>query len=161
MKKINLIPCAIALCLLTSMGASFAAAGPAVVTTNTMTPHAPVMIPMMSEDTVCPAPYTKSTQGYDVSKGESQCIKTAGTCADGYVSQRNDQNGQLTCTPAAALAAPPGWSPAAGQGVYVFNSIPQPMVKCPKATKDWQWGTHYFKESWNRMGCIANLKPAY
>jgi len=59
------------------------------------------------------------------------------------------------------LAVPLGWSPAAGHGVYTFNSIPQPMVKCPKATKDWQWGTRYFKESWNRMGCVANLKPAY
>lgn len=119
------------------------------------------MLQVMSEETICPAPYTKSTAGYDVSKGESQCIKSAATCPDGYVSQRNDQNGQLTCTPAAAMQAQVGWSAGPAHGVYVFNSIPQPMVKCPKATKDWQWGTRYFTESWNRMGCIANPKPAY
>lgn len=150
-----------ALTLLGSISTAFAATGPATGAGQTMTPHAPVMLPMMSDETICPAPYTKSTAGYDVSKGESQCIKSAGTCADGYVSQRNDQNGQLTCTPNAALQAPVGWTAGSGHGIYVFNSIPQPMVKCPKATKDWQWGTHYFTESWNRMGCIANLKPAY
>ena len=159
--KINVLRFAIGLTLLTSLASSFAASGPAAGAATTMTPHASVMTPMMTEETICPAPYSKFTSGMDASKGESLCVKSAGTCADGYVSQRNDLNGQLTCIPNTPVPAPLGWSAGPGHGVYVFNSIPQPIVKCPKATKDWQWGTRYYTESWNRMGCIANLKPAY
>jgi hypothetical protein len=115
----------------------------------------------LSEAMICPPPYAKYTQGVDVSKGEAYCVKSDATCPDGYTSSRNQQTGQLACTPKVAAAAPDGWSHGAGNGVLVFNSIPQPMVKCPKATPDWQWGTTYFKESWNRMGCQANNKPAY
>jgi hypothetical protein len=108
----------------------------------------------------CPAPYEKSTAGFDVSKGEFQCVKSAATCPDAYDSQRNDMTGQLTCTLKQVPAAPLGWAPGVGGGKLVYDSIPQPMINCPKSTPTWQWGTAYFKESWNRMGCRANLKPA-
>jgi hypothetical protein len=113
---------------------------------------------------VCPAPYVKDTGGFDVKKGEFECIKTAATCADGYISHRNDATGRLTCTPKQIPATPQGWvlqSTASTEGSYVFDSIPQPMINCPKSTPDWQWGTAYWKDGWNRMGCRANLKPAY
>ena len=116
---------------------------------------------VMSDETICPAPYVKTTNGMDASKGESLCIKSAAICPDGYSGNTNDQNGQQTCTQKVDTTPPLGWKTGVGSGILVFNSIPQPMVKCPKATKDWQWGTKYYKESWNRMGCIANLKPAY
>lgn len=129
-----------------------------------MQPQSPAVLlgaTTMSDATVCPTPYSKYTSGMDVSKGESICVKSDATCPDAYTSARNEQNGQLTCTPKVSVASPNGWTPGSGTGVLVFNSIPQPMVKCPKTTPDWQWGTTYFKESWNRMGCRANLKPAY
>jgi hypothetical protein len=109
----------------------------------------------------CPAPYTKYTNGMDESKGEYECVKSAATCPDAYDSHRNDANGELTCTLKQIPPAPTGWAPGAGGGNLVYTSIPQPMVNCPKATPTWQWGTTYWKESWNRMGCRANLKPAY
>ena len=127
-------------------------------------PQAPVIAMgaiTMSEAMTCPTPYTKYTQGVDVSKGEAYCVKSDATCPDGYANNRNQQTGQLTCTPKVPVASPDGWTHGSGNGELSFNSIPQPMVKCPKSTPDWQWGTTYYKESWNRMGCRANLKPAY
>lgn len=129
----------------------------------TTMPTAPAVmagIVVMSEETICPAPYVKHTLGMDVAKGESQCIKTDATCADGYSNNRNQQTGQLTCTPKAVPDAPLGWKQGTGNGSVVYDSIPQPPVKCPKATQDWKWGTSYFKEGWNRMGCMANPKIA-
>jgi hypothetical protein len=127
-------------------------------------PQAPVIALgaiTMSEAMTCPTPYSKYTQGVDVSKGEAYCVKSDATCPEGYANNRNPQTGQLTCTPKVPVAAPDGWTHGSGNGELSFNSIPQPMVKCPKSTPDWQWGTTYYKESWNRMGCRANLKPAY
>jgi hypothetical protein len=127
-------------------------------------PQAPVIAMgaiTLSEAMTCPTPYTRYTQGVDVSKGEAYCVKSDATCPEGYASNRNQQTGQLTCTPKVPVAAPDGWTHGSGNGELSFNSIPQPMVKCPKSTPDWQWGTTYYKESWNRMGCRANLKPAY
>lgn len=112
-------------------------------------------------ETICPAPYMKYTQGLNVAKGEALCAKSAATCPEGYNGKTNDQTGQLTCTPKNDPASPLGWTLGSASGVLIFNSIPQPMVYCPKATPDWQWGTTYYKESWNRMGCTANIKPAY
>lgn len=129
-----------------------------------MQPQAPAVVLgaiTMSEAMTCPTPYTRYTQGVDVSKGEAYCVKTDATCPEDYSNNRNPQTGQLTCTPKVPVAAPDGWTHGSGNGVLVFNSIPQPMVKCPKSTPDWQWGTTYFKEGWNRMGCRANLKPAF
>jgi hypothetical protein len=127
-------------------------------------PQAPVIAMgamTMSEAMTCPTPYTKYTQGVDVSKGEAYCVKPDATCPEAYTSNRNPQTGQLTCTPKVPVASPEGWTHGAGNGEQSFNSIPQPMVKCPTATPAWQWGTTYYKESWNRMGCRANLKPAF
>jgi hypothetical protein len=129
-----------------------------------MQPQAPAVVLggiTMSPAMNCPSPYTRYTQGVDVSKGEAYCVKSDGTCPEGYTSGRNQQTGQLTCTPKTPVDAPDGWTHGGGNGVLVFNSIPQPLVNCPKSTPDWQWGTTYFKESWNRMGCRANLKPAF
>ena len=135
-------------------------AGAQAAATMLTAPAAMTGIVMMVDETICPAPYVKNTQGMDVSKGESQCIKTDATCADGYTNNRNQQTGQLTCTPKVMPAAPLGWKQGTGYGSVVYDSIPQPLVKCPKATQDWKWGTSYFKESWNRMGCLANQKIA-
>ncbi len=115
------------------------------------------MPPLQVQVASCPAPYVMSTQGFDTKKGEYQCIKTDATCPDGFNSATNEQTGQLTCTP---KQTPQGWSQGAGGGKLVYDSAPQPNVYCPSSTPDWKWGTKYFKESWNRMGCIANLKPA-
>lgn len=112
-------------------------------------------------ETICPAPYTKSTSGLNVAKGEALCIKSAATCPEGYNGNTNQQTGQLTCTPKNDPQSPLGWTLGSASGLLVFNSIPQPLVYCPKSTPDWQWGTTYYKESWNRMGCTANIKPAY
>lgn len=151
------------LALITLGGAAYAAgAGPNTVAKDMPTPGVARLGSMvMSDTTTCPAPYTKYSQGVDASKGESYCVKSDATCPEGYSSNRNQQNGQLTCTPKAAVPAPDGWSPGFGTGVLVFNSVPQPLVKCPKSTPDWQWGTTYYKEGWNKMGCRANIKPAY
>ncbi|MFS2033500.1 hypothetical protein ACEN8I_05680 [Polaromonas sp. CT11-55] len=127
-------------------------------------PQAPVITMgavTFPEAMTCPTPYTKYTQGVDVSKGEAYCVKTDATCPDTYASNRNPQNGQLTCTPKVPVAAPDGWTHGSGNGELIFNSISQPLVKCPKSTPDWQWGTTYYKEGWNRMGCRANMKPAF
>ncbi len=107
----------------------------------------------------CPAPYMMSTQGFDTSKGEFECIKTAATCPDAYDSIRNDATGQLQCKLKQIPPAPPGWAPGTGGGALVYESIPQPMIACPKSTPTWQWGTFYWKDSWNRMGCRANFAP--
>ena len=135
-------------------------AGAQAAATMPTGPAAMAGIVMMTDETICPVPYVKNTQGMDVAKGESQCIKTDATCADGYTNSRNQQTGQLTCTPKVIPDAPSGWKHGTGNGSVVYDSIPQPLVKCPKATQDWKWGTSYFKESWNRMGCLANQKIA-
>jgi hypothetical protein len=139
---------------------------PAGAGMGAMQPQAPVVVlgtVPMSEAMTCPSPYTRHTEGMDAAKGEALCIKSDATCLGDYISNRNQQTGQLTCVPKVPVGAPDGWTHASGDGngVLVFNSIPQPTVKCPKSTSDWQWGTTYYKESWNRMGCRANLKPAY
>ncbi len=108
----------------------------------------------------CPAPYTMSTAGFDTSKGEFECIKTAATCPDGYTTQNNNSTGQVQCTLKPVPPPPLGWSLNSGGGAIVYDSIPQPMIACPKSTPSWQWGTAYWKDSWNRMGCRANFKPA-
>jgi len=136
-----------------------AAAAQAAATMPTA-PAAMAGITAMSDETICPAPYVKYTQGLDVAKGESQCIKSDATCTDGYTNNRNQQTGQLTCTPKLIPESPLGWKQGAGNGAVVYDSVPQPPVKCPKATQDWKWGTSYFKEGWNRMGCMANPKIA-
>lgn len=152
-----------ALWLLTAMlvcGAAHAATPAPGTTVNMPTPGGIALGGGIQMDTVCPAPYHKDTSGWDVKKGESECIKTAATCPDAYDSHRNDQTGQLTCTLKQIPGAPQGWAPGTGGGTLVFESLPQPMVFCPKSTPDWKWGTVYWKDSWNRMGCRANLKPA-
>jgi hypothetical protein len=68
----------------------------------------------------------------------------------------DDATGKAACK---TNQSPPGWT--INDGTLTYNSIPQPMVPCPSSTPDWKWGTKYWKESWNRMGCVANLKPAY
>ena len=163
MNKTNLKNAAVwLLTSLTVIGAAHAA-DPKLGNKPPMTP--PVMnLPVgggVMQMAACPAPYNKDTSGFDVKKGEFECIKTAATCPDGYDSQRNDMNGQLTCTPKQLPGAPVGWTLGSGNGKIVYDSIPQPLINCPKSTPDWQWGTTYWKESWNRMGCRANLKPAY
>jgi hypothetical protein len=167
MKKTSLKNAAVwLLASLTVIGAAHAAdPGPKLGNKPPMTP--PVLnLPMggLQMASVCPAPYNKDTGGFDVKKGEFECIKTAATCPDGYDSQRNDVTGQLTCTPKQIPGAPQGWvlqQALSTTGKYVYDSYPQPMINCPKSTPDWQWGTTYWKEGWNRMGCRANLKPAY
>jgi hypothetical protein len=180
--KASLTRCAIAVTLLGTIGTAFAAAsasGQLGVTQTQRTPAGPVggqleatqtrRAPVMVTGgvTICPAPYTKSAAGMDVSKGESQCIKTEANCGNpGFVSQSNAQTGQLTCLPSSHLAqhgasvplGPTGWSGGrvGDSHVYVYNSNPQPVVNCPKSTPDWKSGSSYFKESWNRMGCRAN-----
>jgi hypothetical protein len=71
----------------------------------------------------------------------------------------NDQSGKLVCTPKITAQCPEGWSGGAVDGKLVCNSNLQPHVSCP-ATPDWKWGTSYYKDSWNKMGCSANIKPA-
>jgi hypothetical protein len=137
------------------------AANPGPVVSSTPVVVAKPNLPLALAETICPAPYTKSTQGLNVAKGEALCIKSAATCPEGYNGKTNDQTGQLTCTPKNDPQSPLGWTLGSASGVLIFNSIPQPMVFCPKSTPDWQWGTTYYKESWNRMGCTANIKPAY
>lgn len=162
MKKTSIKSAAFSiLACMVALGAAHAAdPGPHVSATKPPVMNMPMGggIPQM---TTCPAPYNKDTSGFDVKKGEFECIKTAATCPDAYDSQRNDMTGQLTCTLKQMPAAPLGWAPGMGGGKLVYESIPQPMINCPKSTPDWQWGTTYWKESWNRMGCRANLKPAY
>jgi len=125
------------------------------------TPQAPR--PQLSLDFtgICPSPYEKLTQGIDTSKGEYYCLKANVGCPAGFTGAMDSVTGKLSCTPVITAQCPVGWSGGAVDGKLVCNSIPQPLVACPKNTKDWQWGTSYAKNSWNRMGCFANLKPAF
>ena len=86
----------------------------------------------------CPAPYLYHTDNSDGGKGEYYCKKAEPTCPAGWTGSVDKVTGTLTCT-----------------------SLPQPDIACQKSTPTWQWGAKYYKEGWNRMGCIANLKPAY
>jgi hypothetical protein len=110
--------------------------------------------------TGCPAPYQQFNSGVDASKGEYYCIKSAG-CPQGFSGQLDQQTGVMTCSPVITTACPTGWSGGAVDGKLVCRPMPQPVVGCPKQTPAWQWGTTYYTTSWNKMGCAANVKPAY
>lgn len=107
----------------------------------------------------CPNPYHKYTQGVNQSKGEYYCVKQNVSCPAGFTGSMDSQTGKLVCTPQITATCPEGWTGGVVDGKLVCNSIPQPNIPCPKATPDWKWGTAYYKESWNKMGCNANLEP--
>jgi len=116
--------------------------------------------------TVCPDPYKiKYGKGTgpsptDFEKGEATCTKPAPECPAGFTAEFDTQTAVLQCTPIITATCPPGWTGGAYKSKLICTSIKQPHVSCPTSDK-WEWGTKYFTESWNIMGCYANNKPAY
>ena len=111
---------------------------------------------------LCPAPYEKFevpiTDG--IAKGEYFCKKKPAPCPANFYGSVDTSNGELTCHPDVVPSPPISWSKGKLTGTIVFESNPQPLINCP-TSPDWQWGTVYYKDSWNKMGCMARLKPAY
>jgi hypothetical protein len=111
----------------------------------------------------CPDGYTKdaSTSSEDVKKGALRCVKNAVSCPQGWVGTMEPSTGALTCTVANPPTCPAGWHGNAQTGKLVCNPVTPAKLNCPANTPDWQWGTKYYSENWNVVGCNPNLKPAY
>jgi hypothetical protein len=144
-----------ALSLLVFPALAMAAGADPATTTTTVVTSAPAMA-------ACPAPYVLSNDGVDIAKGERTCQKSQppSHCPDTSDRSWNAKTGQILCLPKTEPAAPLGWTHRKFSGAVVFDSNPQPQIQCPKSTPDWQWGSAYFKQSWDRMGCKANSKPS-
>ncbi len=93
--------------------------------------NSPVVVPFTAS---CPAPYLYHTDNSDGGKGEFYCKKYEPTCPAGWTGSVDKATGTLTC-----------------------NSTPQPNIACPKSTPTWASGASYYKESWDKMGCKANV----
>lgn len=116
--------------------------------------------------TVCPDPYKikygkgTGSSPTDFEKGEATCTKPAPECPAGFTAEFSTQTAILQCTPIITATCPPGWTGGAYNHKLICSSVKQPPVSCPTTDK-WEWGTKYFTESWNIMGCYANNKLAY
>jgi hypothetical protein len=122
-----------------------------------------VAIAILTPPAACPAPYVKRVDGVDQARGEYYCERTAPTCPAGGIPQvlvRGNQ-ARFSCVTNLALAnCPDGWTGAKAKGTLTCDSISQPKIVCPTSAA-WQWGATYYTESWNKMGCRANPKPAF
>ena len=111
----------------------------------------------------CPAdPWHKIVQNSNDETGKLRCIRTNPSCPAGWKKLAyNDQTGAITCVPEVAGACPMGWKGGmnASTGVLACEPDPTPVIACAKSTPKNQWGTTYYKESWNILGCSENLAP--
>ncbi len=111
---------------------------------------------------VCPpAPYHKIPENSDDATGKLRCIQPNPSCPEGWKQGAFDSNiGRLTCVPAVEPKCPAGFSGGMQNGSLVCTAhMPQPKIACPKATPANKWGTTYYAESWNVVGCSVNLEP--
>lgn len=113
---------------------------------------------------VCPGGYDYYPGGdvgtpTDKEKGVAFCVKKKPACPDHFFPNFSEATGDLICTPNIQAACPDGWTGGVVDGKLVCKSKPQPFVLCP-TTEKWQWGTKYYKENWNKMGCYENGKVA-
>lgn len=110
---------------------------------------------------ICPAPYEKFEVPISdgIAKGEFFCKKKPAPCPSGFYGSVDLTNGDLTCHPEVSPKPPLSWSNGKLTGIVIFTSTPQPMISCP-TSPEWQWGTAYYTQSWNIMGCKPRSKPA-
>jgi len=111
----------------------------------------------------CPDGYTKdsSTPSDQVKKGALRCVKTPASCPQGWTGSTDPGTGALICTLANPPACPPGWHGNIQNGKLTCNPLQPAKLNCPANTPDWEWGTKYYSESWNVVGCTPNVKPAF
>jgi hypothetical protein len=111
----------------------------------------------------CPFGYEKQNSGTaeDMKKGLVKCVKPVANCPQGWEGSTNINTGVLTCLQKVLPSCPNGWQGGVQSGKLICNPNPPAKMICPTSTPDWQWGTSYFSQGWNLVGCTPNVKPAY
>jgi hypothetical protein len=106
-----------------------------------------------------PAPYKEGER--NTQTGKLHCYQPNPSCPAGWKQASfSDATGQLQCVINAEPACPAGFDGDYANGVLKCLPKPQPKVACaPGALPANPWGTSYYKEGWNRLGCSVNLAP--
>lgn len=111
----------------------------------------------------CPNGYERQYSGSaeDMKKGLVKCVKQPANCPAGWEGSTDINTGVLACVQKNLPSCPFGWQGGVQNGKLVCNPNPPVKMNCPASTPDWQWGTSYFSQGWNLIGCTPNVKPAY
>ncbi|TWO68743.1 hypothetical protein FN976_22395 [Caenimonas sedimenti] len=112
------------------------------------------MVPMCP-----PAPYKEDIR--NLQTGKLHCYQPNPSCPTGWKQASfNDGTGQLQCVTAVDPVCPAGFDGSYAGGVLKCVPKPQPKVACVTgALPQNPWGTSYYAEGWNRLGCSVNLAP--
>ncbi|MBL8515815.1 MAG: hypothetical protein JNM76_02505 [Betaproteobacteria bacterium] len=141
---------------------------------NLPPPPVTLTAPVVNAVLICPTGYEK--KGGNSEKGEIKCVKVQGQCPEDYKLWYVVGDGGASALPSLFSPGtmvcvrkpgnpecPPGYQ--GGKDSKEENLVycapdPQPTLPCPTATPQWKWGSMYFKQGWQVMGCTANVEPA-
>jgi hypothetical protein len=106
-----------------------------------------------------PAPYKEDAR--DTQTGKLHCHQPNPSCPAGWKQASfSDATGQLQCVAAVEPSCPAGFDGSYANGVLKCMPKPQPKVACATgALPANPWGTSYFTQNWNVLGCSVNLAP--